>query len=172
MLIYWWMKIRHTCLSAQLLVYQLKQLSKAHASHFSWFTLISKYTHTFSPSVTPCAPTQRWNCAPYLIHCSLNDTVPQGNEDASQDGYRRPKHSSGYQPATSVKASHGGVRFPPSYCTSVCLPACLAACSPSVSAFVVCVLVFSACLCLCPGSSAGRLYHHGIWQSSQGQVKV
>lgn len=174
MLIYWWMRIRHTCLSAQLLVYQLKQLSKAHASHFSWFTLISIYAHTFSPSVTPCAPTQRWNWAPYLLHCSLNDTVPHGDEDASQDGYRRPKHSSGYQPATSVTASHGGVRFPPSDCTSVCLPACLPGSLFSFCLCVcgVCVLVFSACLCLCPGSSAGRLYHHRIWQSSQGQVKV
>lgn len=117
--------------------------------HFDLYT--RTYILTFCHSLY--APTQRWNWALYLLHCPLNDNVPHWDEDASQDGYRRPKHSSGYQPAPPVTASHDdGVCFPASALTSSCLPALL------LPLRWCCVLVFAACVCLCPGSSVGRLY--------------
>lgn len=71
---------------------------------------------------------------PYLLHRLLNDHVPHWDEDASQDGYHRSKHGSGDQPAPSVTASHGGVRFyspPPSKRAPLSLPASMCCSSAS-----------------------------------------
>lgn len=105
-------------------------------SPFSSFTLISAHTFTHCHSLFS---TQGWNWAPYLLHCPLNDTLPHWDEDATQDGHHRPKHSSGYQPAPPVTASHGGVRF--SLCVRLSAGSQFFFCL-----YLWCVLVCAACL--------------------------
>lgn len=137
------------------LVYQLNQLSETHASCLPCLLIhldlcVSMHTLCRSLFSKP-----GWKWAPYLLHCPLNDAVPQWDKDASQDGNHRPKHSSDYQRTPSVTAAHGGVRFTPYDRLSAWqLLLLLSLCW--------CVLVCAACLCLCPsrgGSSTGRLYH-------------
>lgn len=157
MVIFCW--IRHLELQFCFLRKKCLQFETAFkTSNFSWFTLISYFTH--SCSVTPCTSKPGWNWAPYLVHCPLDDAVAHRDEDATQDGYQSPYHSSGYESALSVTAAHGGVRFPSFLRVSVCLLGCLFSLRLSV-------LVARAAACLCPGSSGstGKLYHQRSWRS-------
>lgn len=155
------MQTRHTWRFAQLLVCQFKQLSKTHASHFSWFTLIS--AHSFTLLVTPYPPTQ---CETEHLTSS---TVPWMMLLPS--GIRMPPRMANNAPKTAPAISpHLLLQQPMVVCVSLRLiptvrpSVCLAACSPSVSVFVKCAIMCS--------SSTGRLYHQRRWQSSRGQVKV
>lgn len=161
MLIFWWMTTRHTSCTASCLPVKAA-VQKARLSflliHLDPYVHTHTDAHIHTPSVTPYAPAQGWNWAPYLLHCLLNDAVTQWDKDTSQDGYCRPKHSSGYQPALSGTAAHGGgVRFP-SVRLCVCLSALLA--WQTVLLLPVClwcVLVCAARLCVCvPEAAAAR----------------
>lgn len=173
MLIFWKTTTSHTWLSAQILVYQLNHLSKTHASRISFLLIhleLGAHTHTLTHSVAPYPPNPRWNWAPYLLHCPLNDAVPHWDKNASQDGYQRPKHSSGYQPTPSVTAAHGGVLFPPYDRLSAWQLVLL------LSLCLWCGFVCAVYMCVCVPAEAA-VAQEGCtirrnWQSSRGQIKV
>lgn len=151
-----------------------------HASHFSWFTLISCTTHThthstLTPSVTPLrsetkgeteqpvpsSPSPQWCCSPQGWGC-----LPE-RRAAPQTRLRLTARTFYY-------SSPWWCAFP-SVCPSVCLPclpACLSPCLPAfpgslfllLSLCIWCVLVCAARLCLRPGSrgsssSTSKPYH-------------
>lgn len=154
------MKTRQPLLSAQILVYQLNQLSKAQASRISFLLNhleLGAHNHTYS--VAPYPPTRD-----ETEHHTFF-TVP--SMTLFPTGIRMPPRMATAAPNTAPAISpHLLLQQPMVVCfsfrTTACLPGSLFSFCLRVCGVCWCVQFICVCVCLCPsrgGSRTGRLYH-------------